>query len=211
MREILTFSRAIERVLIIAAAVLCIYLGHRLLLAMPEDRSGEGKVILPMGASIMVSRVGPGAFLSLFGCTILALALHNALKIESVSFPGSSKSEDNQSLKMRTKAQAVTRFTYLQSNDKSVAQDFSWLPEEVLADIYVANQLPRAFRDDLDPPLKQELEKMTARAKLAFLQPHWRDSWGSLTAFREWVSSGFSEPRPSDTEEACRLFNYGKK
>ena len=55
------------------------------------------------------------------------------------------------------------------------------------------------------------LEKMIERAKLALLQPYWKDSWGSLPAFRQWVLNDFSEPPPSNTEEARRLFNYGKK
>ena len=71
--------RGIERLLIVAAGALSIYLGYRLFLQMPSrpkgDEGGEGKVTLPGGISIFISRVGPGVFFGLFGAAVIGIAV----------------------------------------------------------------------------------------------------------------------------------------
>jgi hypothetical protein len=51
-------------------------------LAIPRAQTGEGKIELPGGVSIYVTRVGPGVFFALFGAVILGLGLYQGLKIE---------------------------------------------------------------------------------------------------------------------------------
>ena len=64
--------RAIERLVIVLAGAGAIYLGYRLFLAMPNRDRSSGKLELPGGVSIFLSRVGPGVFFSLFGATVIA-------------------------------------------------------------------------------------------------------------------------------------------
>src|SRR5688572_8561747 len=62
-------ARHLERLLIVVAGGLSIVLGYRMFLAIPragEDK-GEGKLELPGGISVYVTRVGPGVFFALFG------------------------------------------------------------------------------------------------------------------------------------------------
>ena len=68
-------TRAIERLLVVLAGGLAIYLGYRLFIAMPNAERGSGKVNLPGGVSIFLSRVGPGVFFSLFGAVVIGLSL----------------------------------------------------------------------------------------------------------------------------------------
>ena len=67
--------RAVERLFIVAAGAGAIYLGYRLFLAMPDRDRSSGKLELPGGVSIFLSRVGPGVFFSLFGAAVIAMAL----------------------------------------------------------------------------------------------------------------------------------------
>src|SRR2546421_1153464 len=79
-------ARHFERLLIVLGGGLSIYLGYRMFLAIPRAataaETGEGKLELPGGVSIYVTRVGPGVFFALFGAVILGLGLQHGLKLE---------------------------------------------------------------------------------------------------------------------------------
>lgn len=79
-------ARHFERLLIVVAGGLSIYLGYRMFLAIPRavkaPETGEAKLELPGGVSIYVTRVGPGVFFALFGAVILGLGLQHGLKLE---------------------------------------------------------------------------------------------------------------------------------
>src|SRR3546814_17565740 len=66
--------RSIERLVVVGGACVAIWCGYRLFLAMPSRERGAGKLELPGGVSIHVSRVGPGVFFPLFGATIIGLS-----------------------------------------------------------------------------------------------------------------------------------------
>src|SRR5262245_58943366 len=76
-------TRMFERILVVGAGALAIYLGYRLFVNMPEHDKGSGKVVLPGGISIFLSRVGPGVFFSLFGAVILGLSFHYGIKYDN--------------------------------------------------------------------------------------------------------------------------------
>lgn len=206
LMEWVFISRAVERVLIILVAALCIYLGFRLLLAMPKNRTGEGKVTLPLGGSIILSRLGPGAFFALFGCVILVLSLRHAL---TVNAPLEREPQRQTASAASRGSAAATSFTYLQPRDTPLSQEFDWLPPEVLDDLFLLNQMPSALRGDIDPKLRADLEQLAVRGKLLVLHPHWQNSWGSEIAFREWAATGSGNP-PDDCDEPARLFNHGR-
>ena len=66
-------TRSVERLLVVLAGALAIYLGCRLFIDMPKAERGSGKANLPGGISIFLSRVGPGVFFSLFGAIVIGL------------------------------------------------------------------------------------------------------------------------------------------
>ena len=83
--------RGLERLLVIAAGALAIFLGYRLFLRMPERREGEGKFELPGGISIYVSRVGPGVFFALFGAAILVWSVAQPFSYKAPAGPENTK------------------------------------------------------------------------------------------------------------------------
>ena len=87
-------ARHLERLLIALSGTLAIWLGYRLFLSMPLVDRGTGKLQLPGGISIFISRVGPGVFFALFGAGVLAYGLHQAVQI-AVSPPGAVGSPED--------------------------------------------------------------------------------------------------------------------
>ena len=74
-------ARHLERLVIALSGALTIWLGYRLVLSVPLAARGTGKLQLPGGISIFISRVGPGVFFALFGAGVLAYGLHQAVQI----------------------------------------------------------------------------------------------------------------------------------
>src|SRR5260370_41555829 len=68
--------QALERILAVGITGLSIYLGYSLFLHIPDQRDSEGRVRLPGGISIFLSRVGPGAFFALFGAFVVGLSFY---------------------------------------------------------------------------------------------------------------------------------------
>ena len=71
--------RSLERLVVVAFGGLSIYLGYRLFLRMPDQENAQGRVTLPGGISIYMTRVGPGAFFALFGAVVLSLSFHHTI------------------------------------------------------------------------------------------------------------------------------------
>jgi hypothetical protein len=59
--------RFLERFIVVLFSGLSIYLGFRLFLEVPEHKNASGQVTLPWNTSVVMSRIGPGAFFALFG------------------------------------------------------------------------------------------------------------------------------------------------
>ena len=70
-----------ERLLGLLAGGLCVVLGYRLFVKLPEKTDSSGKVVLPGGVSIWLSRVGPGIFFALFGAAIVAYSFASTVKV----------------------------------------------------------------------------------------------------------------------------------
>ncbi len=79
----LMIARATERLLGAVIGATSIFLGYRLFLHLPQQTDSEGRIVLPGGISIWLSRVGPGVFFLLFGTALIALSLSQRLSIES--------------------------------------------------------------------------------------------------------------------------------
>jgi hypothetical protein len=86
-------ARHLERLVIALAGALAVWLGYRLFINMPLGEKGTGKLQLPGGISIFISRVGPGVFFVLFGAGVLAYGLHQAVRIE-VNAPSAVTTSD---------------------------------------------------------------------------------------------------------------------
>lgn len=81
--------RMVERVLAVGIGGISIYLGFRLFALMPDMSTGDADIKLPGGVSILLSRVGPGVFFSLFGAVIASLSLYKPVELPVSKSDGS--------------------------------------------------------------------------------------------------------------------------
>ena len=73
--QAVVLSRAAERILLVLVGALSVYLGYTLFRSMPSVNRSEGKIELPGGVSIFLSRIGPGIFFAHFGCAIIGYSV----------------------------------------------------------------------------------------------------------------------------------------
>src|SRR5882757_2369346 len=79
--DALLLMRMVERLLGLLAGGLCIVLGYRLFVKLPEKTDSSGKLVLPGGVSIWLSRVGPGIFFALFGAAIVSYSFASTVRV----------------------------------------------------------------------------------------------------------------------------------
>lgn len=198
--------RAIERILVVLFGGLAIVLGYRLFLHVPERVEGAGKVTLPGGVSIFLTRLGPGAFFALFGATVIALSFRFTLS-QSTEARVPALSSTGDSVPVSSYRNETTYFS--QSSD---------LGEETLAmeraqlrgHLFLLNRLDDLLRSDLAPEQRADLESAIPRIKLAAMRSVWSDDWGDFARFRQWVEQeGASGPPPDGLAQAAAFFRHG--
>ena len=93
MVDALLLMRMVERLFGLLAGGLCVVLGYQLFIRLPEKADSSGKIILPGGVSIWLSRVGPGIFFALFGVAIVAYSFASAVRVtdEQTAVPASMR------------------------------------------------------------------------------------------------------------------------
>jgi hypothetical protein len=203
-------ARHLERLLIVLSGALAIVLGYRMFLAMPRrSEKGEGKLEMPGGISIYVTRVGPGVFFAMFGAAILGYGLYRGLSVEvreqrpGVAAPG---------------AAGVAATTVVTDRKLSSALPAGASPEEQARDRTVAldtvGQLGRlataldgAGGRALSQPQRLDFGAALTDARLRLLASVWDEGqWGPYTEFTAWVQSGESGPAPARAAPAARAY-----
>ncbi len=202
---ILTIAmRAIERLLVVIGGGLAIYLGYRLFLAMPNVERGTGKVSLPGGVSIYLSRVGPGVFFSLFGAIVIGLSLHYGIAFNE----GGRAVGDVATGPM---AGGVERsWTGMSESVRDQAVD-SNERIRVTAVVAVLNRIESSLPTDLKTTDRINMQFALRDARERLLLSVWdAGAWGDMAAFRAWIAA--SEPKPAAPEisEAVRLYYQGR-
>jgi len=213
--------RAGERLLIVAVGAMCIYLGYRLFWSMREFKSdGEGKVDLPGGISIHLSRVGPGTFFALFGALIIGTSIVTPLNIE-VHEPASAPS--GQSAAALPSIPTAVPST---SPVASISTSLSYATDR--ADVAINDQQRAAVLRDLDtlallqPALQQGINgKPFTMAgadatrlmialpdiRMQLLLSTWDGkAWGDRRTFSQWIDNGYEGPPPDGNAIAAALF-----
>jgi hypothetical protein len=193
-----------ERLLDVLIGGACVYLGYRLFLALPEKVDSEGKIVLPGGINIWLSRVGPGAFFALFGAVLVGMSFMYGVEVKTGSSAGGMGPE-------KEAAAVVTRETRALTGD---AGDSAILHQQRLAE--AKNQLlvlnrdwPRALQSNLNGEERASLEIARDYSKQQILRAVWRQEWGAFEAFEQWVNAGAQAPAPSALSEAARLYVSG--
>lgn len=199
--------RAVERLLSVFIGGISIYLGYRLFLRIPNlPRDGEGKIELPGGISVYITRIGPGVFFSLFGAALIAFSLNNPLSMTSgrSGVADTGAGVDSKGLE--------TAFSYV--GGKTTVAAFSGERSRVLGDIRGLEALSRAIDSGDQARLLEFIAAGSAdrflialpRIKRQLLFTVWDDSWGDYAAFADWVRSGEQDPIPAGMDRIIRLY-----
>lgn len=166
--------RTVERLLVTAAGILCIYFGYRLFVLVRYEATGEGKFTLPGGSSVILSRVGPGVFFALFGAIILVTALFRGYE--------------------HTDA-AGARTSYVAPGDTTATDATCDLLSGRLRGL---NAAVSALRPALSDTERRDIQAVIREVKLDLMRRCWSlSSWGAYAAFEQWVRTGELGRAPS--------------
>ena len=199
-------ARHLERILIILAGALSVWLGYRLFINMPLAEKGSGKIHLPGGISVFISRVGPGVFFALFGAVVLGYGLHQAVTIEvRPRMPaGDAGAAPAQA------AEASLRYSGVGST-RATAPDRAAERDGVVRLVgelgRVADALKKPPASPVSPEQRLDFGLSLADARARLLAGVWDDkAWGSFPEFQRWIRDGEPDPPPAAIAGGARAF-----
>jgi hypothetical protein len=188
---ILSLVRMAERFASVAVGAMCIYLGYRLFISLPELPTGDGSLSLPGKTGLTLWRVGPGVFFSLFGAAIVVASLRSPLTYE--------RSDQPTSHTVKVSAAAMASAPAMTSESRRDAVETS------IGDL---NAVPRLLDVKVSDAERGDVRRAIDEAKIALLHGAWAAEWGDWEAFRRWtVTRG--DPPPL-AKEAVRIFEKAK-
>ena len=198
--------RSIERIVAVLIGGLSIYLGFRLFLAIPERTESAGKVVLPGGISIYLTRIGPGAFFALFGSIVVATSFHQAISYHENSQSARTQkivvAQDVRSEPSQAAESAAASRSYTGFGGTAAGRDLLLLRIQTARDIQFLNTaLRQNLRTDLSPQRRADIDTAIPRLKLALLWSVWDPAWGDFARFKEWLDNGSLGPAPNQIAE----------
>ena len=200
--------RAVERLLIVGAGAGAIYLGYRLFLAMPNRDRSSGKLELPGGISIFLSRVGPGVFFSLFGAAVVAMALQFAPSYSEMSKSVGDIAANAASGAALASAKRKASYSGLVEPSGAAPDDTD--RANAALTIRNLNRAVPALRDGLERTYRIDVEQAVQDAKLRLMRTVWSEaSWGPYARFAAWVEAGERDPAPADVQAAVAVYRAG--
>ena len=219
MVDALLLMRMVERLFGLLAGGLCVVLGYQLFIRLPEKADSSGKVVLPGGISIWLSRVGPGIFFALFGSAIVAYSFASTVKVsdELTAMPvRASASGPTGAAATVATTQAVTsrRQEISAMSDRSVQRATREEREEQLTYLRLTmanlNAAIDRLQHDTQPPDRDRLVAGLQGAKMLLLRGSWDTAWGDPARFQSWINSGAVLPAPSGMDEPAGLYLTGQ-
>ena len=203
--DAMLLMRMVERLLGLLSGALCVVLGYRLFINLPETTDSSGKVVLPGGVSIWLSRVGPGIFFALFGAAIVAYSFASTVRVTNEqSVPRASSDTPGEALAMRRQEIAAMspRAAQAAAGEKALIE-----LRGALADLNVTiDKLTR----DAAPPERDRLIAGLQNAKMLLLRGAWQPTWGDPARFQSWINSGALLPAPAGMDEPAGLYLAGQ-
>ena len=198
--------RMVERLLGLLSGALCVVLGYRLFINLPEKTDSSGKVVLPGGVSIWLSRVGPGIFFALFGAAIVAYSFASTVRVTNEqNVPRASSDTPGEALAMRRQEIAAMSARAAQSRyerDRRSSSCAARLPISTRPSIISAR--------DVAPPERDRLIAGLQNAKMLLLRGAWMPTWGDPARFQSWINSGAVLPAPAGMDEPAGLYLAGQ-
>lgn len=183
--------RSVERILGVLIAGLSIYLGFRLFLALPKKTDSTGKLVLPGGLNVYLSRVGPGAFFALFGCVLVIMSFKQAITVERGGARPSHKDSAS-----NAGSGDYSRFHGIGGASNLSTEEQSQRLAETRRALMTINRLGYPVLTNLQPDERLVLRDALERGQLALVASIWKTNWGSFDAFENWASTGQTTPLP---------------
>jgi hypothetical protein len=213
--DALLLMRMAERLLGLLAGGLSVVLGYRLFIMLPEKADSSGKVILPGGVSIWLSRVGPGIFFALFGAAIIGYSFASTVRIsEQTTAPAVQAGPAIPPATGTTTTLASSRREISAMSDRSSQKATREEREEQLTYLRLAlanlNAAIDRLQRDTQPPERERLVAGLQGAKMLLLRGHWDTPWGDPARFQSWVNSGAILPAPSGMDIPAGLYLTGQ-
>jgi hypothetical protein len=181
--NVVILTRALERVLLVLVGALAVYLGYSLFRHMPTVDRSEGKLELPGGVSIFLSRIGPGVLFAVFGCAIIGYSVTRPVSISLPTFAGPAI-EFSSIVQGSAAPQPVGPVTIAGIE-----------PEVAVARL---NGFLATARTNLTAPEAEELEQAIRAAKYALMLSRWKPEWGDRSTFERWAQENGQQDPPDD-------------
>ena len=208
--DALLLMRMVERLLGLLAGGLCIVLGYRLFVKLPEKTDSSGKVVLPGGVSIWLSRVGPGIFFALFGAAIVAYSFTSTVKVTNEQNSPSPRVSTGTTAETpaasRQEIAAMSDHSTEQARREARQQQLMVL-RGTLVDLNAT--IDRLGRDAASPE-RDRLVVGLQMAKMLLLRGAWDAAWGDPVRFQSWINSGAVPPAPAGMDEPAGLYLAGQ-
>ena len=197
--------RALERLLAIGSGLLSIYLGFRLFLALPEIEPGAGRIKLPGGISIYLTRVGPGVFFSLFGSVIIALSFYFGVTAsETRGVAPESQLEGGQPAPFERRFAGATGDAGADDPQSRAVERAT--VERMIRDL---NRVPGLLQADLAPRDRDVVQTLD-HTKVRLMREVWdADAWGDYVVFERWWRAGAGADPPEEIAAAAAVFHAG--
>jgi hypothetical protein len=202
--DAMLLMRMVERLLGLLSGALCVVLGYRLFINLPEKTDSSGKVVLPGGVSIWLSRVGPGIFFALFGAAIVAYSFASTVKVTNEQGMAPSQTSSDAALAMRRQEIAAMSGRSARSNTAEQAII------ELRGSMTDLNAAIDRLGRDVAPPERDRLVAGLQNAKVLLLGGAWMPAWGDPARFQSWVNSGAVLPAPAGMDEPAGLYLAGQ-
>jgi len=192
--------RGIERIISTLTGALLAYLGYRLFTVIPAKTDSKGKIILPGGISIYLSRVGPGVFFALFGAIIVSASFYFGLTIVSQDSNNNAHPDD------KAPSNVQMQISYLGAGE-SIAQSRAHMQ----GDFVTINRFMAEIKSKTSKDQWQSVDKAFSNLKVISMATVWGSdgSWGSFVEFRKWIHSGEEDP-PEKIKKAADFYRAGR-
>lgn len=186
--------RGLERILILALSGFLIYLGYKLFILIPEKSDSKGKVVLPGGVSIFLSRIGPGAFFALFGTIILIYSVTSEVAV----------TEDGKK---------EVRYMTEQFKETGVnTSDLDLLEMQMSAlnnlDDCISETLEGSGDCISDFETMAQIKNILPEIKTSLLLFHWQESWGNSAQCLKWLSEGSGDTFPDEWNRPVSIYKF---
>jgi hypothetical protein len=193
---VVVLTRATERILLVLVGALAIYLGYSLFRYIPSTAKGsalgEGKIELPGGVSIFLTRIGPGVFFAVFGIAVIGYSVTRPVNLD---FPVATTVASTAGLHYS----GMTEADLVRNSAPSVAGPG---PGDVVARL---NGLYQNAQRHMNTVEAEDLARIIRAAKLSVILANWQPQWGDRTLYERWVREHGNEDPPANLVPAATL------